>query len=487
MRAPALLALLLSIAGCDRADDGRIDVAVIGQPDELFAPGNRLGPAGVLVRSATRQGLVRLDQSGQLVPGLAERWLVTDDGASYIFRIRTYEGPDGQDVTARAVQQALTRTIASLKGTTLGLDLAQVRDVRAMTGRVVEIRLVSPMPGFLQLLAQPELGITIGTLAAGPMTAARTGPGGALLTPIPPEARGMPAQPDWAQSVRSVRLIAGSARALTKAFSDGQAALVLGGTLATLPLADVGPLARGTVRIDPALGLFGLDVRRGEGFLASPGNREALSLALDRPALIQPFNVAGWAATSRVVAPGLPDDRGLVGERWIGLDLAARRRLAASRVQQWRAANGGATPVLSVALPQGPGADILFAGLAAQYREIGLVLARAQDEGTADLALRDRVARYAGARWFLNQFNCRVSDAVCSEDVDFLVQLAVTERDPEVQARYLADAENALAATNAFIPLGAPIRWSLARSGVVGFAENAWAFHPLFALTGAPM
>jgi hypothetical protein len=34
-----------------------------------------------------------------------------------------------------------------------------------------------------------------------------------------------------------------------------------------LPLADTGPLSRGTVRLDPALGLFGLQVRRAEGLL----------------------------------------------------------------------------------------------------------------------------------------------------------------------------------------------------------------------------
>ena len=169
------------------------------------------------------------------------------------------------------------------------------------------------------------------------------------------------------------------------------------------------------------------------------------------------------------------------------MDLAARRSAAAGRVARWRAANGGSTPVLSLSLPNGPGADTLFAGLAAQYREIGIVLARAHEGQKADLALRDRVARFAGARWFLNQFHCRVSSAICSEDVDFLVKLALTARDPAQQAGYLADAENTLAAYNAFIPIGAPIRWSLVRSGVIGFAENPWAFHPLFALSRAPM
>jgi oligopeptide transport system substrate-binding protein len=487
MRALALLPLLFALAACGRADDGGIEVAVIGEPAELFATGNRLAPPGALVRAATAQGLVRLDEAGQLVPGIAERWIVTEDAMSYIFRIREMDLPGGKRLDARGVQHALSRAIAGLEGTTLGLDLAQVRDVRAMTGRVIEIRLIGPMPDFLQLLAQPELGIAIAGTSTGPMTLTRAGSSEAMLTAMTPEARGLPAQPDWAEEVRTIRLAAGDAAAVTRAFSDGRFALVLGGTLATLPLVDVGPLSRGTVRVDSALGLFGLEVRHARGFLAEPANREALAMALDRAALIQPFNLAGWTATTRIVPPGLPDDPGMAGERWEGMDIEARRAVAAARVARWRAANGGSTPVLSAALPAGPGADTLFAGLAAQYREIGLVLARAETGERADLVLRDRVARYAGTRWFLNQFNCGVSAAICSPDVDFLVALAVGARDPAAQASYLADAENALTAYNAFIPIGAPIRWSLVRSGVAGFAENAWAIHPLFPLSRAPI
>lgn len=487
MRALILpLFLTLALSACGRGSEGSIDVAVIGDPAELFATGNRLAPPGELVRAATTQGLIRIDEAGQLVPGIAERWIVTEDGESYIFRIREMDLPGGKRLDARAVQQALTRAMAGLKGTTLGLDLAQVRDVRAMTGRVIEIRMKSPMPGFLQLLAQPELGIAIGGTPSGPMTMARVGSGEVALTALPPEARGLPAQPDWAEGVRPIRLRAQSATLATNGFSDGRYALVLGGTLASLPLADVGPLSRGTVRLDSALGLLGLDVLQAKGFLAEAANREALAMALDRDALIQPFNLAGWVPTTRIVAPGLPGDPGLVAERWGAMDLDARRAIASERAGRWKAANGSAL-TLRVALPDGPGSDLLFEGLASQLAEVGIALTRAPDDSQADLALRDRVARFAGARWFLNQFHCGVSSAICSEDVDFLVELAVVARDPAEQANYLAEAEAALANYNAYIPIGAPIRWSLVRSGVIGFAENAWAIHPLFPLTRAPM
>jgi hypothetical protein len=44
-----------------------------------------------------------------------------------------------------------------------------------------------------------------------------------------------------------------------------------------------------------------------------------------------------------------------------------------------------------------------------------------------------------------------------------------------------------LLAANRFIPLGAPVRWSLARSDLGGFIENSLSVHPLFALSTAPI
>src|SRR5690606_41450711 len=44
----------------------------------------------------------------------------------------------------------------------LGLDLAPISEVRAMAGRVIEIRLSNPVPMLLQLLAQPELTLSRG-------------------------------------------------------------------------------------------------------------------------------------------------------------------------------------------------------------------------------------------------------------------------------------------------------------------------------------
>jgi len=485
-RAVFAIAASLSLAACNSAtDDGVIDVAIVGSDEAMRAPGLRLSFAAQHLRAATAQGLVRLDANGLVVPGIAERWIVTDDGASYIFRIREFDLPDGTRLTAQAVRDNLVSTLRRLEGTSLGLDLEKIREVRAMTGRVIEIRLRGAMPDLLQLLAQPELGLVLEGTQAGPMTV-RSEDGGVLLEAMPPESRGLPSQPDWDQGLAAVKVSAVDARTATQGFADGQYELVLGGHLASLPLADVGPLSRGTIRLDAALGLFGLDIQRRRGFLAEAENREALAMAIDRSTLMSAFNIGGWIPTTRIVSPGLPGDTGTVPERWEGLSIDERRAAASARVQQWRAGEADA-PTVSIWLPEGPGSDLLFEALARDFATIGVASSRSGNRREADLALRDRVARYGAARWFLNQFNCQVSASVCLEDVDYLVGLGVDARNLAEEESYLAEAETALLAANTYIPLGAPIRWSLVRGEVDGFLENRWNVHPLFPLTRAPI
>jgi oligopeptide transport system substrate-binding protein len=134
---------------------------------------------------------------------------------------------------------------------------------------------------------------------------------------------------------------------------------------------------------------------------------------------------------------------------------------------------------LTLALEDGPGFDLLFRELARQLGTIGVRLERVAQSEDADLVLMDSVARYAEPRWFLNQFNCSLRAGVCSAEADALVREAVLEQDPAARAALLADAEVALTLANVYIPFGSPLRFSLVRGWVEGFASNPWAFHPL--------
>ena len=162
-----------------------------------------------------------------------------------------------------------------------------------------------------------------------------------------------------------------------------------------------------------------------------------------------------------------------------------RQTEAARRVAAW-VGRGGSERTIRIALPQGPGSDRMFVAMRDDLAAIGLELIRVGDAAEADMVLVDSVARYPGARWFLNQLNCRISPTLCSREADLAVIASLREDDPAERARLLEEAETILLNANGFIPLGAPVRWALVRGGVDGFEANRTGFHPLFPLAARP-
>ncbi len=221
------------------------------------------------------------------------------------------------------------------------------------------------------------------------------------------------------------------------------------------------------------------------GFLAKAENREALAMSIDRDALAGVLNADGWTPTTRIVAPGMAGDSGEVGERWQGRSLEDRREVAAARVAKEKSGRDSAVK-LRIALPSGPGADLVFARLAEDFTAIGIESQRVGMMAEADLRLIDSVARAPRASWFIGQLACSARKAVCSSGADIIAQKALREADATKRASLYAEAEAELLKTNGFIPLGSPLRWSLLRGDVAGFAPNRWGIHPLMPLASVP-
>ncbi|MFM5906509.1 MAG: ABC transporter substrate-binding protein [Novosphingobium sp.] len=459
-------------------------VAIVGEPGELQESGVRLSDGGRMVRAATAEGLVAFDPEGRVVPALADRWIVTDDGMSYIFRLREGLAAGGTPMTGEKARDGLEQALASLRGTALALDLDGITDVRAMTGRVLEVRLSHPVPHLLDLLAQPELALLDRGRGIGPFAASRV-KGKLVLKPVAPDKRGLPEVPDWKVTIRSLSLTAQPASKATEAFGEGKTDIVLGGDMANYAEARaVSGISQRHLRMDPISGLFGLVVLDGDGLLGRPELREAVAMAIDRDALANDLAIPGWMPTTRLIPAGVADAAAGIGERWTGQDMAQRRSTAAQRLAKWaKAAN---PPVLRVGLPGGPGGDALFRRLSADLQAIGLGIRRVGLEAPADLRLVDLVARYGRADWYLNQFACAAGRTLCSTAADLRAADARASVDAAKRADFLTEAEAQLTLANSFIPLGNPIRWSLVRDPQPGFVVNARGFHPLSSLALRP-
>ena len=461
--------LMPALAGCAKDGEQPARVAVIES--------GGANSAALLTAAATAEGMVTLDAEGKVVPAVAERWTVTDDGSSYIFRLRDAAWPDGARLSGESVAAALRQTIAAQRGTALGLDLGVVEEVRAMASRVVEVRLRRPMPDFLQVLAQPELGLTRRGEGTGPMTG-REASRLTWLTPIQPDKRGLPLPDDWAQGVRPVTVAPVKAKKALADLAAGRIDAVLGGSFADLALVQGGALSKIKPQVDPVNGLFGLMVLHAEGMLEKPALREALAMAIDRSALAGDLGLSGWVPTTRILVGGEGP------ERWADYDLENRRVLAARRIAIWAQAHH-ATPSLRIALPEGPGADRLANRLTQDFASIGVRLVRVGPKAQADLGLMDEVARYTGPVWVFNRLNCAVRQP-CAPDADVLAAQAQEAETPAEALALTAEAERAYASANIYIPLGQPVRYALTTGNFIGFAINRWAYHPLFAFSNRP-
>jgi peptide/nickel transport system substrate-binding protein/oligopeptide transport system substrate-binding protein len=470
-------------AGCVGSQDAEVSVIAIGSPASPFEKGARLPPPAQALRAATAEGLIGLDEQGQVTPALADRWIVTDDGLSYIFRLRDGKWPDGSAISAESTRNALRQALTSLRGTPLSLDLEPIADLRVMASRVIELRLSRPQPDLLQLLAQPELGLYYRGRGGGPMRLRRDGDE-AMLRVIPPSERGLPQAEDWQDMVRDVRFRSMPVVKAIAAFDEGEADVVMGGRFVDLNLADRRGIGKGTLLLDPVSGLFGLVVISRTGLLADRENREAVAMAIDRDELGGAIGPKAWTTQLAVVPAGVGNSDGAENPGWAGIDLAERQRQAAARIAKWRE-TGGKTPALRIALPGGPGSDALFAGLTRDLGTTGLAVTRVNEGAPADLRLLDAVARYGRSDWYLNQLSCAALKGPCSAAADRLLAEARKAAGEERNV-LLARAEAELASENVFIPLGLPIRWTLVRGEPNGLAANRWAIHPLMPMARRP-
>lgn len=484
-RALACLALMgVMLAGCSDEGSGPVTVSVIGTGADFAKPLENLpDPGSKLFLEATAQGLVAFDASGEILPALAQRWIVEDDGRSYIFRLRRAFWPDGARVTAKDVARLLTARIETLRRLDPDGPLDAIRDVVAMTGEVIEIRLAAPRPYVLQMLAQPQMAILTRDGGTGPYrreTHERV-PGGALvLTPVERatnEAGDELPVPAWqTRIVRAER----AALAIIRFLQD-KSALVLGGRFSDLPMLVPAGVDRDDVRIDPVRGLLGLSIADESGgrrkLLDDDGVRRAINMAIDRSQLPAMFPVGGWATTEQIVPgqldlpapPAVPD--------WTGLSMEDRWAQGQAVMKRWRSDNGD-PPVLRVALPQGPGATMLFGLVRHGLGQIGLAVERVGMEKDADLRLVDEVAAYDSALWYLGRIGC-ARKVHCSAEADAALQAASLASSLEERMARVAQAEALMQAHNGYIALGAPVRWSLVARRLTGFMASPRARHPL--------
>jgi oligopeptide transport system substrate-binding protein len=484
VRTIVLLVSMLALGACGRTDDpNRIDVSVIGDAPRLADPDrNDLTIGQSILMRETAMGLVSLDATGQVEPALAESWIVSDDGLSIIFRIQRAKWPNGDEVTGDEVAASLKRAMAGNSDNRLKPLLTAIDAVVGMTGRVVEIRLKTPRPFLLQLLAQPELGIRRNGTGAGPWRI--TGREGDALVLRPVAEPGDIVVEETAKDQRVVYLKGGRAALGIARFLQGESNIVLGGTFADWPTASIAGVNADRIHLDPVDGLFGLAIYPQSPFLKERGLRAALAMAIDREALVQAFGAPRWSTMQTLLPAQLDSGQPVSAADWTNSDLASRRVIARQRITAWKSARGALKP-LRIALPKGPGARLLFVRIATDWQAIGVpAIAVSIGAKDADLRLIDEVAPNSSANWYLTRTGCEYG-LVCNPVADLALKEARAAPSLGQRSAAIARADAAYAEHMAYIPLAKPLRWSLVSPALPRFRDNPFTAHPFMEMRPA--
>ncbi len=159
-----LIALVLTITMTSIAQSGEkvFTIPLSGGLDNLD-PRVLLSTAHAVVQYGIFESLVRT-HDGDLLPGMAETWEISDDGMTYTFHLRDAKWSDGKPVTAGDFVHAFVRLFEICPASSIFDDIkngAQLRagevlpeelGVQAPDDKTVVITLKNPVPYFMGLI-----------------------------------------------------------------------------------------------------------------------------------------------------------------------------------------------------------------------------------------------------------------------------------------------------------------------------------------------
>ena len=448
-----------------------------------------------LVADAVSSGLTALDAEGRVVPALAQSWRVFDEGRSIVFRLRPAHFPDETPIRAADAVAVIEAARRGRAGPQVRDMLLGVTRVSAPLDTVVELRLSTPQPELLELLAAPQFAIRQSgrPAAIGPFLIKRdTAKDDTQAAGKKPGTR-LVRNGEYfgAETVKlgSAVVHRQPVEDAIQRFNRGETQLVLGGGLEGLASARITTRRDALLLETPRSGLM-LLVNYRRPPLNERNVRRALQLAINRDSLAQ--TLFGTQAAAPLLALSAGNIAGYTPPRpdWADQPFATRQLEATRLITETVQAGGGEPLSLTVAVTDSPAETRLLTVIAADLAAIGvqLKLARRSPEahlkavrdGEFDLALFRRDTPIDSPLPFLLPNLCnRNRHGVCLPEADKLVQESWTAATRAERLSKLAAAERLWGEDGAAIGLVQPIGWSLVSRRVSGIASNPGGSHGL--------
>lgn len=142
----------------------------LGADPQTIDPALNTAVDGAIVLVNVFEGLAKTDEEEKAVPGMAESWDISEDGVTYTFHLRDAQWSDGEPVTAQDFEYAWKRAMDPATASEYGYMMYYVKGaeafntgegsvddvgVTAIDEKTLEVVLESPTPYFLELTAFP--------------------------------------------------------------------------------------------------------------------------------------------------------------------------------------------------------------------------------------------------------------------------------------------------------------------------------------------
>jgi len=145
------LAMMVATGAMAKSD---ITLAMQLEPPHLDPTSAAAGAIDSVLYSNVFEGLTRFASDGSIIPGLAQSWVISDDGLTYTFKLA--EGVtfhDGTTMDAEDVKFSLDRARAEDSANAQKALFASIADVEAVDASTVKITLSAPNGSLLFNLA----------------------------------------------------------------------------------------------------------------------------------------------------------------------------------------------------------------------------------------------------------------------------------------------------------------------------------------------
>lgn len=164
MRMTFLFCLLLMLPGCEQRLDentmpGRDQIVRLSDSEIKGLDPQKISDLSSLRIAADQfEGLTRLNARGEAEPGLAEDWVVSDDGHVWTFALReNLRFSDGASIDASIFPQILKRLREPDNAAPAKSLFDNITEIRVTGGANVQILLTAPAPSLPILLAHPAM------------------------------------------------------------------------------------------------------------------------------------------------------------------------------------------------------------------------------------------------------------------------------------------------------------------------------------------